>query len=210
MKLYTTMLMAIIVSYSYAQTVKIDSAYTYFSQDPNCNTYLVSKHRIANDCFFVDKLIEINDDSVNVRLCYSMGQATITCPRRDTFCIGNLAPGFYNMKVVVFVNFGGTCDDMYRGDSVYRTFSILPTSIDDVYHHYFSINPNPATSQLNCEVLNPKGYYSIYSITGSQLIQPTAIPATNFNIDVSMLLGGIYYMAIQDDKQRYVKKFVKQ
>ncbi|MBP6730566.1 MAG: T9SS type A sorting domain-containing protein [Chitinophagales bacterium] len=76
----------------------------------------------------------------------------------------------------------------------------------------FSIAPNPTNDKLNCSVTNAalNSTIQITTIEGRKVL--TGIPATqnNFDIDVSALPAGIYFLQLSDERQRVVKKFVKQ
>jgi hypothetical protein len=74
------------------------------------------------------------------------------------------------------------------------------------------IYPNPTTSILYCAVnhnaLNT--HYTITNIQGADMGLAKVVPSSSFDIDVSQLPSGIYYLAVHDAKQRMIKKFVKQ
>jgi len=86
--------------------------------------------------------------------------------------------------------------------------SIYPLNYDT---DLLSIFPNPTTNKLTCTLLASlkQVYYQVLSIDGKVLINNTAITQPHFEVDVSELASGVYYLVLQDDKERTVKRFVK-
>ncbi|HWB64856.1 MAG TPA: T9SS type A sorting domain-containing protein [Chitinophagales bacterium] len=86
------------------------------------------------------------------------------------------------------------------------------TSINRISGIDVSLYPNPATSQLNCTLNNLSSHttYQIYGIDGRAVTPPTAVTQQYFSMDVSALPKGMYFLTMQDEKGRVIKKFVKQ
>ena len=87
------------------------------------------------------------------------------------------------------------------------------TDIGDVpSDRFLSCYPNPTINLLHCSLSNDalNAQYSITNIQGADMGLPKAVPSSSFDVDVSQLPSGIYYLTIQADNQHHVKKFVKQ
>jgi hypothetical protein len=86
--------------------------------------------------------------------------------------------------------------------------SVYPLNYDT---DLLSIFPNPTTNKLTCTLsaIPQQAYYQITSAGGKQVIANTVIKEKYFNVDISQLASGVYYLVLQDDKERTVKRFVK-
>lgn len=88
---------------------------------------------------------------------------------------------------------------------------IVPTS--QKKQDSFALYPNPAKDQLTVEFINPVNdliKYTLYSITGEQLITTTAMNAQMHKFDVSTLSAGMYFIKVEYGNKSEVKKFTKQ
>jgi hypothetical protein len=75
------------------------------------------------------------------------------------------------------------------------------------------VYPNPATNKLTLQTTNMQGNkytLQILALDGQVLMQQVITNPNQNEIDVSMLPAGMYLIALQDEKQRAVRKFVKQ
>ena len=90
----------------------------------------------------------------------------------------------------------------------------IPSSISEVSdaENLFAISPNPATTKLTCTITYPtnKTTLQILSIEGRAIMQNIPAIQTKTEIDVSSLPAGLYFLVLQDEKQRVVRRFVKQ
>ncbi len=75
-----------------------------------------------------------------------------------------------------------------------------------------SLYPNPTNDKLHCSVTHVALNSTIQITTIEGKVILTGIPVTqpNFEIDVSALPAGIYFLQLSDERQRVVRKFVKQ
>jgi hypothetical protein len=70
------------------------------------------------------------------------------------------------------------------------------------------IFPNPANDQLTIEQASGKGYLSICTIGGCELIQQPFC-AMSTKVDIGLLASGVYILSLVQDGSRQVSKFVK-
>lgn len=90
--------------------------------------------------------------------------------------------------------------------------SMIPTAINEVDEGNLRIYPNPASGQVFCEmseslqngelqIINPEG--KIFSVVHS-------INERKFDVDVSSLPSGIYFLLLKDQQKKLVRKFIKE
>ena len=71
------------------------------------------------------------------------------------------------------------------------------------------IYPNPASNELNLEILDSSfDSVSIYSING-MLMQAFDSPESNFRVDVSNFASGMYFVQFVSNGMSYTKRFIK-
>jgi hypothetical protein len=73
----------------------------------------------------------------------------------------------------------------------------------------FNIYPNPASSQLTVACGFSNGMYELNDVTGKN-IKSGKIDSEKFDLDLTDLSSGIYFMTISSDDRLFHKKFVKQ
>jgi len=91
-------------------------------------------------------------------------------------------------------------------NTIYDITTELPEK-DNSYEAY--IYPNPANGSLTLETEQGKGIYQLQDITGKQLMQGN-ITAAKFNLDISALSKGIYFLSLFDGERQVNKKVVKE
>lgn len=85
----------------------------------------------------------------------------------------------------------------------------IPTIIQATFD--FSLSPNPATTQLQITFLSTNQPHHLKLInTLGQTIQQQTFSANQLQLDISTLPSGVYFIELQDEKGRAVKKFVKE
>ena len=109
--------------------------------------------------------------------------------------------GYYKSEVLI-------------GKAIYYTDSLYIdlTGIKEEYQTTFSLLPNPATNQLTV-TLNQTAQNAtlqILSIEGKQLTGTIPVTPQSTTVDVSTLPKGLYFIVLQDEKGKAVKKFIKQ
>lgn len=75
----------------------------------------------------------------------------------------------------------------------------------------FSLSPNPATTQLQIYFpsTNQPQHVTLINTLG-QTIQQQTFSTNQLKLDISTLPSGVYFIALQNEKGRAVKKFVKE
>ncbi len=75
----------------------------------------------------------------------------------------------------------------------------------------FSINPNPTNNKLYVTINNQqKSNLQIFAIDGRAVMPQDVIQQDYFEVDVSNLATGLYFLVLQNDEGRVVRKFVKE
>lgn len=88
----------------------------------------------------------------------------------------------------------------------------LYNSVNEVDFTSFQLKPNPATTKLTCAFTShsPKTTLQVLSMDGRALRQPIPTTQNQTEIDVSYLPAGLYFLVLQSEGQRAVKKFIKE
>jgi hypothetical protein len=109
------------------------------------------------------------------------------------------------------------CSDTYCNDYAFKTASPIAyvqvvdglTGIEDNALNSFSIYPNPAANTVTVELQNSltsgESIYQLQDVTGKLMLSGT-INATKFNLDVSALSKGVYFLSLQTNDGRATKK----
>lgn len=148
---------------------------------------------------------------ISLSCCYYIDESyPEICQRTDTLTIGTFLPNDYQLKIVL-LTFQSDCGHPTHTDTTIINFSTALTGINQLPNNIIMVYPNPASNKLSCTLSqNPKqARYFVTSVDGKQVIDKTAIPQPHFEVDVSQLASGLYYLIVQDDKQQVVKQFTK-
>lgn len=74
-----------------------------------------------------------------------------------------------------------------------------------------SIFPNPATSHLTVKAETPIKSYQIRNIVGQEIEKQTMVPSRQFNISISSLPEGIYFVLLTDERNNTnLRKIIKE
>lgn len=199
---------------AFCQSIVIQDIGSYFMNTDTCNAYLACKVRTGySGCWILGTSLNVQDDTLSLAVCYGSGSAASTCTRYDTFCLGNVLNGAYKIQFIASHTYNYVdCIVAEQRDSAYTTLQIGSVGISEANNSKLKVYPNPAEGSLHCSLAANKlsGTYAIHNLHGVMVTGNTAIHQPNFDIDISQLPCGIYYLTLQDDKQCYVKKFVKQ
>lgn len=88
----------------------------------------------------------------------------------------------------------------------YRSEDPIKQSTDDVYANKVNIYPNPAVNSLNINVDN--GIINQVTIVNS--VGKTVYTGTDVSVDISSFNKGIYFVTVDVDGKKYIRKVVKQ
>lgn len=93
---------------------------------------------------------------------------------------------------------------------LYKRLSNNSVAVEESDHtNGFSIFPNPAKELLTIKFLQASNYqFSISNVWNQTVISGQTNGADEYQLNVSMLNAGIYFLQLQNDKDRYVKKIM--
>ncbi len=173
--------------------------------------YLIVKGRFPASCGFQCSQITMLPDTIDVQLGYFVGQATVTCPVNDTFLLGKFYPQVINVKLTVGDGVIVNCDSFYLKKQYTLSLNMQATALDEIAEQRIVLYPNPTTGFLNIALSDAahQTHIEILSASDVSLKSEVCNGSNKFEIDVSTLPPGIYFLQLSDDKQRVVKKFVK-
>ncbi|RLD56552.1 MAG: hypothetical protein DRI97_07195, partial [Bacteroidetes bacterium] len=118
--------------------------------------------------------------------------------------IMNLPEGVYYWSVQAV-------DQAYAGSpfAAEQSFSIIETGIGDENKGLFGIYPNPAKEKVQVYTGIDKPFeYHIFNMNGQEVMQGSAIAGGT--IDISALIGGVYFIHLQANDQASIKRLIKQ
>ncbi len=161
------------------------------------------------------KVTEI-DSNTYINICFGKGQRDLVSIFFDTVNIG-VYPTAGSYHVTLYMDLTSLDDTLCTNSMWYDSAEVFftvtePTGISgNKITEAFSFYPNPTNDKLNCAVTGLSSHSTIQITTIEGRAVLTGIPVTrpNFEIDVSTLPSGIYFLQLSDERQRVVKKFVK-
>ena len=88
---------------------------------------------------------------------------------------------------------------------------VLSSLVNVATDNKVNIYPNPTNNKLYGTLNYPqKSSLQIFAIDGSEVIPSQSIQQSYFELDVSELPAGLYFLVFQNDEERVVRKFVKE
>ena len=87
-------------------------------------------------------------------------------------------------------------------------YTDLASSIERVDEMNVRVFPNPASDYLSFEMENIAAEIDVLDVNGRVIL--TNIELTNFQMDVSILSSGVYFVKIKSENESVLRKFVKQ
>ncbi|MCW5908672.1 MAG: T9SS type A sorting domain-containing protein [Chitinophagales bacterium] len=167
----------------------------------------------------LDKSVVSNDSNIIIKRCKMVGAFDSEWWEWDSLNLGKFPLGNYHVTYIInhitSQHSDSTCNSFTQPvDTAYIDFtvsepnaiSVIPVDNDIV------IFPNPADNKLNLRLNdspNDKLIFQILATDGSVIMQDKIINQPNLEIDVSVLPAGLYFIQLPDDKQRFIKRFVK-
>jgi hypothetical protein len=89
------------------------------------------------------------------------------------------------------------------------TVSCTTLSNEEFSENYFSIFPNPVTSELNLKSLTPLDNIIIYDISGRIIFQKKLSEQLTTKVDLSQLNSGVYLMKVIKGRSSIIKRIIK-
>jgi hypothetical protein len=177
---------------------------------------IIAPIAFLDGCHKLDSSIMQNGNTFIINACYNYGWGEFGFFSYDTarYHLGILSNGTYTVKYIVHATRDDssdvTCSHYSRADSTTKIFTVGPTGILGAPETSLVIFPNPAKDKLRCSFSGPEYrlQYEIFAIDARRYLQGH-IAQPNFEIDVSALPSGLYFLQLQSEGQNLVKKVVK-
>jgi hypothetical protein len=139
------------------------------------------------------------------------------CGFGGTFNNGALAGAFYQDTLYIGGGFNMVDNDSvfrlakYTGGNMVDTCGVISNVNEITSELQCSLTPNPATTQLQINLPTPTQPQHLKLITPlGQTIQQQIFSTNQLQLDISALPVGVYFIEMQNEKGRAVKKFVKE
>lgn len=100
---------------------------------------------------------------------------------------------------------------VWHADSVKKTIIITNIGMEEVDGMQVNIYPNPVQNLLKIElptVWEEHANVRIFDLTGKQLYI-TKVVSSYWEMDVSALASGVYFLSVETNKQKVIKKVIK-
>jgi hypothetical protein len=164
----------------------------------------------TGDCELNNHTINILDTNIIVSLLYTVGDYTAICHSIDTLIIGNLNSNSYMLTANLSKNLETVIYDTDTINFSVETVGIVHYSNDE---NHFIIYPNPVIDEVSIESNGSLGKITkveLFSIFGQKLFTKENINSTKTKMDTKNLIGGIYFLKITSDEQKYwTEKIIK-
>lgn len=133
--------------------------------------------------------------------------------RKLTFSTKNLASGTYTVNVSIVDIFDQVSNEVTKSVVINNTTGMI--NIAFTKQDYFIIYPNPCKDIVNIAFMqngSRETTISIYDITGRVIMENKTINTAAYNVDVSMLKDGIYFIAFFDENKKTLQhlKLIKE
>lgn len=196
------------VFFSEAQNPFIGTT-TVIPQNPTSNDFIkiVTNVTTPSQGVIVDKSHTVTGTQIKVRGCYSNGMLPATQNYIDTFMIGQLAPGNYQIHHKAFLTSAQQWCNATDSNFVVTPFVVSAfTGINESRRNTaFVVYPNPASDALFFS--NASGEAFIFSANGA--LVKKAVLTSGTALAISDLPDGLYFIRISDRERSLNTKFVK-
>lgn len=114
--------------------------------------------------------------------------------------------GIFNVMLIV-----SSDTPYYCTDTAYITITAGAGLPDFNSDYNVSVSPNPASTVISCEsgVMSKDALYKVYNVLGTVIISKP-FTGKKFDVDVSGLAKGMYYLRVENESGVGVKRFVKE
>ena len=89
--------------------------------------------------------------------------------------------------------------------------NVVKVSVSNLEAPFFKIYPNPTTGIVNIELTNGTSHKTevlVTSLVGAEIYRKEIADASNFQIDLSNQISGVYLLKISNGNQQYISKIV--
>jgi hypothetical protein len=184
---------------------------TIIPQNPTSNDFIkiVTNITTPNQSFIVDVSFTVTGQQIRLKNCYAQGMLPATQTHIDTFMIGYLPFGNYQIVHKAYLSSAGQwCNPV---DSNFASAPLVVSGFTGIDEHSLngtlSIYPNPANSTLSFRGPALSGEAFIFSGSGALVKKAALMPGASVNI--SDLAEGLYFIRVKNEEKVLSTKFVK-
>jgi hypothetical protein len=190
--------------------IEIDTVHTAPASPINDTTPLnvIALVSLPSNGFLMQDNLSIIGNDIEIEACYFSDSVASTTQVTDTFALGMLTPGNYNLTFTAFQSDNDIVCNIVDTAVYQLTFTVdstsSPSSVDQHKINDFSVYPNPATSQFTIKGLNGKPQtIFVHDVVGN-MIYTEIHKAREITIDVVKWPKGVYFIKIAGVTQRIV------
>jgi hypothetical protein len=213
--LITTILLLLLGSSLSAQVVWIDNLFSSPSVLTTADTvYIISETQASStSCELFSTELEIDEANkeIDIYACYGLGPLTAICPSRDTFTIGLLQEGEYD--ITFYARAFETITGMGCSGDMEGSTEEIDITVDGVNSNTYIDNENLQFKLISNPVSEEASFYTNtraenVSLTITDCLgrivstQPMATNEITTNVDVGQLSSGIYYCYLVGENSR--------
>lgn len=211
MKYFITIVLSLIYQLGVSQNI---TQIRTFPSNPTTidSVFLIADLQFnSSGCDLDTKSHQINGTSIVASTHHCVGIATAICNTTDTFALGILNAGSYN--VILNLTSGGSpapCTPGIIADDIDTlSFTVTPSlGLEDNVLPSFGVYPNPAKDFITLSDAYQQVVKSlkIFTLTGALVFESNT---PKERIDVSKLPPGVYYIELYHNKGILTENFIK-
>lgn len=183
---------------------------TVIPQNPTPSDFIkiVTNITTPNQSFAVDVSFTVTGNQIRLKNCYSQGMLPATQNFIDTFMIGYLPVGNYQIIHKAYLSSAGQwCNAV---DSNFASSPLVVSGSTGIQEHKqngsLRVYPNPASDVLSISGIS-SGDVFIFSGSGA-LVKKMSVDA-DARVNINGLADGLYFIRIRDQEKIQNIKFVK-
>lgn len=187
------------------------NGFTVIPQNPTPADFIkiVTKVTTPNQGIVVDINKIVAGQQMTLNACYWQGMLPATQTFIDTFMIGQLQPGSYQILHKVYLSANQQWCNKTDSNSVMIYLMMPVTSgINEIRReNTLAVYPNPASERIFLPFYTGNKSVSVFSPTGALLLKKEVHGDTG--LDISDLPQGLYSIIYSANDQNYIGKFMK-
>jgi hypothetical protein len=166
-----------------------------------------------------DWSLAVDDTLVSIYSCYQNTNLSVVKSDTSSFKIGTLTSGYYKLLFLAKAALSQEIDSLTpctidtKYDTAILSFEVLglTSTKSTLNEENIHLHPSPATHQLTLSIPPPTqpATATITDVNGRLLRKEQLLNATS-TLNIAELPAGLYFIAVQNAGQRWVRRFVKQ